>query len=100
MLAVLDVVMIILRLLVWVLIAQAVLSWLVTFGVVNMHNKFVATIYNFTHQISDPLTRPIRKFIPSMGGLDLSFIVLILIIYFLQSFIIQYLYPAVRNLGI
>ena len=100
MLAVLDVVMMALRLLVWVLIAQAILSWLIAFGVVNTNNQFVATIYRFTHSISDPLTRPIRRFIPPMGGLDLSFIVLILIIYFLQSFIVRYLYPAFASVGI
>ncbi|ACT60581.1 YggT family protein [Hirschia baltica] len=100
MLAVLDVVMMALQLLVWVLIAQAVLSWLIAFGIVNTRNQFVSTIYSITHQISDPLTKPIRRFIPSMGGLDLSFIVLIFAIYFLQSFIVRYLYPAFSSAGI
>ncbi|WP_026296794.1 YggT family protein [Hirschia maritima] len=98
--AVLNVVLMALQLLVWVLIAQAILSWLIAFGVVNTNNQFVATVYRITHSISDPLTKPIRRFVPPLGGLDLSFIVLIFGIYFVQQIIIIYLYPMVIRMGI
>jgi YggT family protein len=71
----------------WVLVAAAVMSWLHAFGVINRYNKAVATIEDVLFRLTDPLLRPLRRYIPSAGGLDLSFIVLYLLVYFLQIFI-------------
>ncbi len=100
MLAVLDVVMIILRLFVWVLIIQAVLSWLVAFNVLNTRNQFVDTVFRFTHQVTEPFLTPIRRFLPPMNGLDLSFLVLWLAVILIQQVIIRYGYPAFSAMGV
>jgi YggT family protein len=76
-----------LNLYIWVLIISAILSWLVAFDVVNPHNKLVRMVGDFSYRITEPTLRPIRRILPMMGGLDLSPLVLIFIIYFLQSFI-------------
>ncbi|MEQ8559027.1 MAG: YggT family protein [Henriciella sp.] len=93
--ALLDIVMIILQLGIWVLIAQAILSWLIAFNVVNMRNQFVAGLWNLLHQITEPFCRPIRNALPRMSGIDLSPLILILIIIFLERVIIYYVYPNV-----
>lgn len=67
---------------IWLLIANAILSWLVAFNVVNTRNQFVASVGNFLYRITEPPLRPIRKIIPSFGGLDISPIVLILLLIF------------------
>ena len=77
-----------LRLYVYVLIAAAVLSWLVAFNVVNMHNEIVRTIGNVLFQLTEPVLRPIRNILPNLGGIDLSPVVVILIIIFIQSVIL------------
>lgn len=100
MLAVVNVVLIILNLFVWVLIIQAVLSWLIAFNVVNMRNQFVDTIYRFTYQLTEPFLRPIRRIVPQFNGLDLSFLVLWLIIIFLQNFIQIYVVRFLVNAGL
>ena len=84
--AVLDIVLIVLDLYVWLLIA---------FNVVNTRNQFVAAVAEFLYRITEPVLAPIRRVLPSMGGLDLSPIVLILIIMFIQRVIAYYIYPNV-----
>ena len=93
--AVLDIVLIILDLYVWLLIASAILSWLIAFNVVNTRNQFVAAIAEFLFRITEPVLGPIRRSLPSLGGLDISPIVVILIIMFLQRVITYYIYPSV-----
>jgi YggT family protein len=93
--AVLDIVLIILDLYVWLLIASAILSWLIAFNVVNTRNQFVSAIAEFLFRITEPVLGPIRRSLPSLGGLDISPIVLILIIMFLQRVITYYIYPNV-----
>lgn len=93
--AVLDVLLLALQLYVWVLIAAAVMSWLVAFGVVNMRNDAVRTIWNALNQMTEPVLRPLRNILPNLGGIDISPIVLLLIIFFIQRVIQLYLYPAV-----
>ena len=93
--AVLDIVLIVLDLYVWLLIASAILSWLIAFNVVNTRNQFIAAIGEFLYRITEPVLAPIRRMLPSLGGLDLSPIVLILIIMFLQRVIGYYIYPNV-----
>ena len=93
--AILDVLMLALQFYVWLLIAAAVMSWLVTFGVVNMRNDIVRQIFNFLYQVTEPALRPIRRILPNLGGIDISPIILLLLIFFLQRVIQLYLYPAV-----
>jgi YggT family protein len=93
--AVLDIVMIVLDLYVWLLIASAILSWLVAFNVVNTRNQFVAAVAEFLYRITEPLLAPIRNILPSFGGLDISPIILILIIMFIERVIMYYIYPNV-----
>lgn len=91
--AVLDVLMLALNLYTYVIIASAILSWLLAFDIVNPRNPVVNTIGNAIWQMTEPLLRPIRRVLPTMGGLDLSPIVLLLGVYLAQRLIIYYLYP-------
>ncbi|CAN1512224.1 COG0762 Predicted integral membrane protein [Caulobacteraceae bacterium] len=70
----------------WVVIAGAVMSWLVAFDVINLRNRFVATIYDTCERLTTPVLNPIRKVIPTLGGVDLSPVALIIGIQFLQNF--------------
>jgi len=93
--ALLDVILVALQLYVWILIAAAVLSWLIAFNVVNTRNTVVATIATFLYQITEPVLRPIRNLLPNLGGIDISPIIVILLIFFIQRVIELYLYPNV-----
>lgn len=93
--ALLDVFGIVLDLLIWVMIIQAVLSWLLAFNVVNPRNQLVGTIWRMTNQLTDPLLRPIRSVVRPIGGMDLSPMVLVLIIILIQRVIGLYIYPNV-----
>jgi YggT family protein len=93
--AILDIVLIVLDLYVWLLIASAILSWLVAFNVVNTRNQFVSAVAEFLYRITEPVLAPIRNVLPNFGGLDISPIILILIIMFIQRVITYYIYPAV-----
>ena len=70
----------ILQLLVWIIIAQAILSWLVAFNVINTSSNFVRTLLDALDRLTAPMYRPIRRILPDFGGIDLSPIVLILAI--------------------
>ena len=76
---------------IWVLIGQAVLSWLLAFGVVNRYNRAVAVIGDFLYRVTEPALRPIRQILPSFGGIDISPVILILILMFLERFILYYI---------
>lgn len=74
----------------WCIIISAVLSWLVAFNVVNTSNKFVYMVGDFLYRITEPALRPIRQFMPNLGGIDISPVLLILIIYFIQSLLVGF----------
>jgi YggT family protein len=93
--AILDIVLIILDLYVWLLIASAILSWLIAFNVVNTRNQFVSSVAEFLYRITEPVLAPIRSVMPNLGGLDISPIILILIIMLIQRVITYYIYPNV-----
>ena len=93
--AILDVVMLVLQLYVYVLIASAIMSWLVAFNVVNTRNNVVSAIWDFLYRVTEPVLRPIRNVLPNLGGIDVSPIILLLIIFFIQRVIQLYLYPVV-----
>ena len=93
--AILDVILVVLQIYVWLLIASAILSWLIAFNVVNTHNQFVATLADFLWRITEPVLRPIRNMMPSLGGIDVSPVIVILIIILIKDVIVRYIYPAV-----
>ena len=93
--SILYVILIVLDLYIWLLIAAAVLSWLVAFNVVNSRNQFVAMVGDFLFRVTEPVLRPIRNLLPSLGGIDVSPVVVILIIILLKDIIVRYIYPAV-----
>ncbi|MEA2754079.1 MAG: YggT family protein [Aliidongia sp.] len=78
----------------WVLIVAAVMSWLTAFGVVNRHNRAVAMIDDMLYRVTEPALRPLRRMIPPLGGVDVSFIVLILLLIFVQNLLYEYLFRA------
>ena len=81
----LTVVIIALDIYFWFIVISAILSWLVHFGVVNTRNQFVNMIGTFLWKVTEPALAPIRRIVPVFGGIDISPIVLILIIIFLQQ---------------
>jgi YggT family protein len=93
--ALLDVILLALELYTWLIIASAILSWLVAFNVVNTRNDVVRAIWNFLDAVTEPALRPIRNLLPNLGGIDVSPIILLLLIFFIRQVIIYYLYPNV-----
>ena len=79
-----EVILILLDFVWWLIIASVVVSWLVAFGVLNTRNDVVYRALDILNRITDPLLRPIRRLIPPMGGLDLSPMVVLLVIYVVQ----------------
>jgi YggT family protein len=81
---------------IWVLIAQAILSWLIAFNVINGYNQFVRGLGEFLWRITEPALRPLRRFVPAIGGVDVSPIVLILVLYFVRDLVLYDLFPALQ----
>lgn len=79
---------------IWLLIGQAILSWLLAFGVINRYNRGVAVIGDFLYRVTEPALRPIRRFLPNFGGIDISPMILILILLFLRRLIDLDIAPA------
>ena len=91
--ALLEVILIALQLYTYLIIASAILSWLVAFNVVNTRNDVVRSIWNFLDAVTEPALRPIRRILPKLGGIDISPVILILLIIFIQKLIVDYLMP-------
>ncbi|PBC11106.1 YggT family protein [Mesorhizobium sp. WSM3859] len=72
----------------WIIIASAIFSWLYAFNVVNSRNQFVGSVGNMLYRLTDPALRPIRRFMPDLGGIDISPIILLLIIFFIRQFLV------------
>jgi YggT family protein len=79
----------VLELYMWIVIASVILSWLVSFNVINTSNNFVRQIGEFLHRVTDPVLRPIRNLLPNLGGIDVSPVVLILLLVFSRRLIWQ-----------
>lgn len=79
---VIEVVIAILDIYWWLVIIQAVVSWLIAFNIINTYSRPVAMVLDFLYRITEPALRPIRQFVPVLGGLDISPIILLLIIWF------------------
>jgi YggT family protein len=82
------------RLYIWVLVINAVVSWLVAFNVINTSNRFVYSILEILHKLTDPPLRFFRSFMPNLGTVDISPIVLILALVFLRNFINEIFYKV------
>lgn len=93
--AILDVVDLALNLYVWIIIASAIISWLVAFNIINVRNDFVRMVWDFLYRVTEPALRPIRRMMPNLGGIDISPIILLLLIFFLQSVLARYVRPYV-----
>ena len=80
----------VIELYIWVVLIQVILSWLVAFNVINMRNQFVYTLGNMFYRLTEPALQPIRRFIPNLGGIDISPVILILLLYFVRSLMHEY----------
>ena len=78
----------------WIVIASAIMSWLVAFGVVNTRNQFIHYVVEFLYRVTEPALRPIRRILPNLGGIDISPVILLLGLFFLRSLLWEYVWPA------
>jgi len=74
----------------WLVIIQAIASWLIAFNVLNTYSRPVAMILDFLYRVTEPVLRPIRQFVPSIGGLDVTPVILFLVIWFLRMELRQF----------
>ena len=77
----------IIQIYIYILLAAVIFSWLIAFNVINTRNRFVYTVVDVLHRLTEPVLSPIRRVLPSLGGLDLSPVVLILLLMFVQNFV-------------
>jgi YggT family protein len=94
MLAIIRTVDFVLNIYTWILIGSAVFSWLYAFNVVNSRNQFVATLGSFLFKVTEPVLAPIRKLLPDLGGVDISPIVALVVVYFIQQLLWTTIAPA------
>ena len=87
----------IISLYIWVLIINAIISWLVAFNVLNTQNRFVYSILEMTYRLTNPILNKIRGFLPNLGSLDISPIILLLLIWFIEMCMKLYLAPIIFN---
>jgi YggT family protein len=78
----------------WIVIASAIMSWLVAFGVVNVRNQVIRVIVDLLFRLTEPALRPIRRFLPNLGGVDISPVILLLGLIFVRSLLYEYVWPA------
>ena len=79
---------------IWILIINAILSWLIAFNILNTSNRLVYSLLDVSYKMTDPLLRPIRNFLPSLGSIDISPVVLILLLMFVRNLIFEFLAPS------
>ena len=87
----------ILKLYSYVVIANVIISWLIAFNILNTQNRFVYSILELTHRLTDPILNKIRRFLPNLGTLDISPIILLLLIWFIEMCMKLYLAPMIFN---
>ena len=78
------------ELFIWLLIVQAIMSWLINFGIINTQSNFVNMIGTFLYKITEPLLKPIRKLLPEFGGVDISPVILIMLLIFFRNLLFEY----------
>jgi len=76
-----------------ILVASVAISWLVTFNVLNTQNQVVYGVLGFLYRLTEPVLKPIRRILPAMGGIDLSPIILIVLLYFVRDLLVDNLRP-------
>ena len=81
----------------WIVIANVIISWLVAFNVLNTQNRFVYSILELTYRLTDPFLNKIKRFLPNLGTLDISPIILLVLIWFLQMCMYLYVAPIIFN---
>ena len=77
----------------WIIIINAILSWLVAFNILNTQNRFVFSVLDVTYKLTDPALNKIRRFIPTFGSIDISPVILILLLMFLRNLIFEVFAP-------
>ena len=97
MIAIFYLVLQILKLYSYVVIANVVISWLVGFNVLNTSNRLVYAILDFTYRLTDPILNRIRRFLPNLGAFDISPIILLLLIWFIEMCMKIYIAPIIFN---
>jgi YggT family protein len=97
--ALMGIIYIVLQAATWIIIIQAVLSWLVAFNIINLSSDFVRTVLMALDRITEPMYRPIRKIMPDLGALDLSPMVVLLIIMILQQAILPNLFALLARIA-
>lgn len=97
MLALIQTIVLALDLYWWIIIASAIFSWLYAFNVINSRNQFVGAIGNFLFRVTEPALRPIRKVLPDLGGIDISPIVLLLILFFVRQLLLTTVAPLLLS---
>ena len=95
MVALFQIIYILLNVFWWIIVIQAILSWLIAFNVINTHNDFVRSVWTALDKMTEPMYRPIRKILPDFGALDLSPMVVLLILYILMNVILPQMKQAV-----
>ena len=95
MIAIFYLVLQILKLYSYVVIANVIISWLVAFNILNTQNRFVYLVLYFTYRLSDPILNKIRRFLPNLGALDISPIILLLLIWFIEMCMKLYIAPMI-----
>ena len=80
----------IIEIFIWFLIIQAILSWLITFGIINTSSNFVNLMGNFLYRVTDPFLKPIRSILPDLGGVDVSPLILIIVLIFFRNLLFEY----------
>lgn len=99
MIVLLDIVQVLLNVLWWIIVVQAILSWLIAFNVINTYNDFVRSLWQGLQTLTEPLYRPIRRILPDFGALDLSPLVVLVILLILQGPVMRALYRAAIGAG-
>ena len=95
MIAVFYLVLQILKIYSYVVIANVVISWLVAFNVLNTQNRFVYSVLDFTYRLTEPFSSKIRRFLPTLGAFDISPIILLLLIWFIEMCMKLYIAPII-----
>lgn len=96
MIAVLNLIMRILDIYYYIIIAVAIISWLIAFNVINLHNDLVRSIWTTLNKLTEPVLSRVRRYIPSFSGVDISPIIVILAIWFIKDLILTSIFPALR----
>ena len=99
MLAALNLFNTIVGLFIWAIILSALMSWLIGFNIINIHNKLIYIIADFLNRVTEPFLSPIRRILPYLGGIDLSPVILILLLIFLKDLVNNNYYDFINKLN-